>query len=325
LAEIDMFKSRVNGLEDVIEDVMQDKQLQAIIRSMSIEIDYREIVNVILITQADTCTLRHRNMSRSDKLSSIHRFVRSIAKVDQVDNITSPTMFTPPIQKGQMIYVDFAGVGAELDNQHFAIVWDDVSINQDRIIIIPVKSEKVKYKEYPHSFSIGKVDFLSRETWVDVRDITSISRKRIVVYQFESSVGANDHREVYLSKQQENRIEDALRVYWGKQKTLLDRILENNKERIPTFSDPPVQLTHMFRPIRRFNTSQDRTKTEYELFNDSIIYNINWKHPTGLISKGQRNQFIRKMAYASAIFNGNNVIADRNQSRQHEYAHLQTI
>lgn len=325
LLDMDAFKTKISGLEDILDDVVQDTQLQDILRTMSLENNYREIVNTILTTQQDTCPLRQINMSRNQKLLSIKRFVNSISQVDSVDNQTRPTMFSPPIQKGQMIFVDFAGIGAELDKQHFAIVWDDVKSTQDKVVIIPVKSEKPQYKEYPNSFSIGTVDFFTKETWVDVRELTAISRKRISGYQFESSPGANDHKEAYLTPEQENRIKDAFRIYWGMQKTLLDRILENNKERVPTFLNPNLQLPHLFRSVKSFKTNANRTRTEYLLYNDNTVYVINWKNTITQITQGKRNQLIKKIAYASAIIQGSTLVSDRTQSRMTSYNDLQIM
>ncbi|MCG7377360.1 type II toxin-antitoxin system PemK/MazF family toxin [Paenibacillus sp. ACRSA] len=325
LLEFENFKNRVTGLDDILDDVIQDSQLQNVLRRMAYENGYREIVDLILLMQSDTCSLRPVNMSRLQKIESVKRFVNSISKDDQVDDPNTPTMFTPPIQKGQMIYVDFAGVGAELNNKHFAIVWDDVTDKQDKIVVIPVKSEKPKYRDYPNSFSIGNVDFFPKETWVDVRELTSISRKRICATQFESMQNANDFREVYLCSEQENRIEDAFRVYWGKQKSLLDRILENNKQRIPAFGDPDVQIHHFFRPVKYFKTDPSRTKSEYTFFNDNTIYEIIWRDATTSINQGERRKLIKEIAYASANIQNDRVLSNRIQSKMRLYSAIQAI
>lgn len=317
------FRAKIVGIEQLLDDVIVDQVLQEIFKKMSSELDFRTIAENILNMQPDSCNLRKQNMTRADKLQSVKIFVESISKADQVDNLTSPTFFTPPLEKGQMVLVNFSGIGGELNRVHYGIVWN-VAAEMDCIQILPVKSDKIHYKEFEHAFSIGKVGHLSKETWIDVREIMTISRKRINTNLLESSPGAGDAREVYLNPSQEYRINDGLRVYWGKQRNLLSFILSNNKSRLPIIRDYSQQYNHFLRPVKYFKTDSARITSEYQLIDDTTTFYIDWRVPSRSLGQGQRNREVKKFAYPVPI-NTRGTRVDRETIRNNQYGNLQSI
>jgi hypothetical protein len=310
---IDAFRSKVAGVEDIIDAVLSDAQV-------------RDIAKDILAIKDDTCALRTAKYLRADKLASVKRFTEAMSTEDRVDDTDpatgaakTPTLYVPPLTKGQMVFVNFAGIGSELDRGHFAIVWDDVSPRQDSIVIIPTKSEKPHYKEYDHAFSIGQVDFFSKETWVQLRAITTISRKRITLTRFQPD-SSTPNREVYISDDQEKWIEDAMRVTFGKQMSLLDKILNNGKSRIPEFLDYAVQSLHFNRATRFFKNDWDSGVTYYCLYDDENQYEIHWHAPQENLSRGARNTKILDWAHAMPSSG-----LSRQAVKQAKYQNLQAL
>lgn len=251
-----------------------------------------QLINELVTISPDLRLLNRQELSKENLIKRIERFVESTKKKDLLDdtdefgNPKEPTQFIPPLVRGQLIKVKFSAVGSELDNIHFAIVWDALP-NRDTIQIIPTESMKGTIKETKHRFNIGKIRPLARETAVCLEQVTCISRKRIIQTEF-----TNKNIPIYISDDQEGRIEEGFRVLLLREESLLEHIISNNFKFFPVFDEPEKQLKHLLRPLK--NKHYDKKTLIYQLYNESDEYTIIWKKTS--LDRKQRKNLLLNMA-----------------------------
>lgn len=249
-----------------------------------------------LLQELATVTDDHRplngKVTRRDILDRTERFIQCSKRPDEVDDTDhegqpkEPTVFVPPLAKGQLIKAKFSAVGSELDREHFAIVWD-VLPNRDSVQIIPTESMKNKIRETKHRFNIGKVRPLTVQTAVLLEQMTCISRKRIDQTEFTSR-----NIPAYLSDSQVKRIEEGFRVMLLNEESLLEHMLNNNFKFVPQFTDADKQLHHLLRPLA--SKKYDKKVLKYTLHNDPSEYELTWVKTT--LGRSARNWAIRSLA-----------------------------
>ncbi|BDH63599.1 hypothetical protein MTP04_37290 [Lysinibacillus sp. PLM2] len=278
--------------QDII-DLLADKPyLKDLFLEVGLDSQLTQLLQELISVTDDDRPLNGQVISRSTIFERTERFIQCSRKVDEVDNTDDqgqprqPTQFVPPLTKGQLIKAKFSAVGSELDREHFAIVWDAIP-NRDSIQVIPTESMKSKIKETKHRFSIGKIRPLSLATAVCMEQITCISRKRIVKTEF-----TKQNIPVYLSSDQEKRIEEGIRVMLLNEESLLEHLIKNNLKFIPQFDNPAQQLTHLLRPL--MSKSYDKKVLTYTLYNDSTEYKITWVKTS--LKKERRVRTIQSLA-----------------------------
>ncbi|KGR89789.1 hypothetical protein CD30_15300 [Ureibacillus massiliensis 4400831 = CIP 108448 = CCUG 49529] len=278
--------------QDII-DLLADKPyLKDLFLEVGLDSQLTQLLQELISVTDDDRPLNGQVISRSTIFERTERFIQCSRKVDEVDNTDDqgqprqPTQFVPPLAKGQLIKAKFSAVGSELDREHFAIVWDAIP-NRDSIQVIPTESMKSKIKETKHRFSIGKIRPLSLATAVCMEQITCISRKRIVKTEF-----TKQNIPVYLSSDQEKRIEEGIRVMLLNEESLLEHLIKNNLKFIPQFDNPAQQLTHLLRPL--MSKSYDKKVLTYTLYNDSTEYKITWVKTS--LKKERRVRTIQSLA-----------------------------
>jgi hypothetical protein len=164
--------------------------------------------------------------------------------------------YNPPLSRLQVVKANFSGLGSELVDEHYVIVWD-VKPNREQLVVIPTYSLKPSSVEKPNLFSIGEVPVLhtitgGNHTLVSVDQVTTISRKRIEVYEW-------GRKRAYINRAQEKRIKEAFRVYWLRKKTLYDIIRGYYQRYLPEFTDFNEQLSHLYRPVKEREWIVDRS------------------------------------------------------------------
>jgi len=230
------------------------------------------------------------SLTREEVLDRIRRYIRSSLKNYRKN---SKGEFKPEVTKRMMVEVNFTGVGGEHNDTHFGIVWDSDPI-RDNVLVIPTTSLKEDKKFYNHYFSIGKVDFFTKETVVMLDQTLAISHKRITKETF-TDPSSRAITPVYISQDQEWRIRDGIRVSYLGQPTLFDYLLKNFRGFIPEMSNEPLQHSHLLRPF--ILVSNDPEKLQYSLIDDpGTVYTIFWKSSS--VSRGQRDRLLSTWHYA---------------------------
>ncbi|MEX1031603.1 MAG: hypothetical protein WDZ91_16380 [Paenibacillaceae bacterium] len=224
---------------------------------------FHNIVKTIYLIEDDPHDLRQ---TRQNTLERIRRYTKSAA----IKNRKNAAGFVPPVNDDEMIYVNFSGLGAERDLEHYAVAWW-TNRKDDQIVVIPTSSYKDwKTNENHLNFNIGHVGFLAKQTVVNMDQITSISRKRITKTKH---INPADGRPYYvsLSPDQKDRIRDGFRILSFGNKSLHDEQIANRAypDRLPQFEDPTIQYAHLHRPYRIVSDTPETL--EYSLYNDKTV------------------------------------------------------
>ena len=196
--------------------------------------------------------------------------------------------YKPEVTNKMVVEVDFTGIGGEHDKPHPAIVWDS-DPNRDNILVIPTTSLKEDKKLYNHYFSIGKIDFLMKDTVVMLDQAVSVSHKRIISETYIDP--ATGKRTIlYINNQQEQRIRDGIRASYLNEKTLYWYLLNNFRKFIPIMENETVQFDHLLRPFRII--SNDPEKLIYSLVDEpQTKYKVFWKNSN--VSKSKRDKLLQ--------------------------------
>lgn len=207
-----------------------------------------------------------------DTLNRISRYVDSAKNHIRKDD---RGLHLPKASRFMIVRVNFAGLGTELDDAHYAIVWEEHR-KRDNISVIPTTSFKpVSTLETGLTFNIGHVDFLSGETVVLMDQIISISRKRLQAVRHYNP--GTERREIAkLSRDQQFRVKDGFRIYGLHEATFFNEFLRDSfKDTLPELQDPDVQFDHLHRPV----ITIQNTKNEliYQLYNDTRHFKISRK------------------------------------------------
>ncbi|WP_139331797.1 hypothetical protein [Paenibacillus macquariensis] len=257
--------------------------------------------------------------TRLDTLDRISRYVDSAKKHSIKDDRTGE--LKPVVSQYMIVRVNFAGLGSELDNIHYGIVWN-ADRKRDHISIIPTTSFKpASTLETGETFNIGKVGFLSGETVVLMNQITSVSRKRIRTARHFNPT--SDKKElVKLSLLQQKRVMEGFRIYGLKEESLSSKYIRNSfSDRLPMFDDPELQYQHLHRPIIEIENTKDLVV--YRLYDSEQEFNLHRK-PFQLMDS-TRNNVIKDWVEAKAIWDPDTetFVKERDEVRKDAYIVIQ--
>lgn len=269
------------------------------------------------------------NRTRINTLERINRFVRSAKQQDRFHKSGRTWFFSPILEKGYLVRVLFSGLGSEITDTHYGIVWD-VELRRDHLLIIPCMSYKPETtKESATQFNIGPVGFLnspdtllSKSTVVHLDQIMPVSRKRILSHK---SLLPNTRIEdiPMISRSQQQRIEEGFRVLFGRERTLYEAEIKNSLRRIPLFEDHDLQFDHLNRLYRVIHKTQDCLV--YTLLNDPDNKFTLYLLPAAC-SEAQRKKRLHRWLNATGVFDKSSspwlLVTPRTQVRQELYAHL---
>jgi hypothetical protein len=257
--------------------------------------------------------------TRADTLSRIERYINSANR----DTVKSQQGEIKPITTSfTIVCVDFAGLGSELDNFHYGIVWEEQR-KRDNVSIIPTTSFKShKTIETDLTFNIGRVGFLQGETVVLMSQITSVSRKRIRKVRHLNPT-TNSRENVKLLPMQQNRIKDGFRIYGLKERSLYNEFIrESFLDTLPILGDPELQFNHLNRPVRIVNNSKG--ELTYQLYGDEKIHSIK-RAPYILPAAISRNKLLKNWVEAVAKIDASSKFEkSREDIRQQAYSEIQS-
>ncbi|MFB5678778.1 hypothetical protein [Paenibacillus terreus] len=256
--------------------------------------------------------------TREDTLNRISRYVESAKNhIRKDDN----GLHLPKASQFMIVRVNFAGLGTELDDVHYAIVWEEHR-KRDNISVIPTTSFKPESTlETGLTFNIGHVDFLGGETVVLMDQIISISRKRLqAVRHYNHGTGRREIAK--LSKDQQLRIKDGFRIYGLHEATLFNEFIRDSfKDTLPEFQDPDVQFDHLHRPVITIQNTKD--ELIYQLYNDTRQFTISRK----LFAKPGVNRYQLLIDWINAKAEVDRatleIVKSREEVRKEGYAKIQ--
>lgn len=247
-------------------------------------ISYEEVNQVVWELSGVRTDSNENSLTREIVLDRIRRYINISNKNFRKQNFK----YLPEVEKGMIVEVSFTGIGGEHDKKHKAIVWD-VDPNRDNILVLPTTSLKEDKKFYKHYFSIGKVGFLPKDTVVMLDQAISVSHKRILDEKYRNP-SSNDKEKVFISPEQEQRINDGIRVTYLGEHTLASYLLNNFRNFIPIVRNLAIQFGHLLRPFVLIDNNPE-TLT-YSLKDDlNTKYSIDW-YPSS-VSKNQRDRLLR--------------------------------
>lgn len=272
-----------------------------------------------LTTRIDSITddANTATYTKVDTLKRIDRFVQSAKTHSRIKD----EFYTPPLDPFQLVLVNFAGVGSEWDDCHYAIVWD-TKRKRDHVTIIPTTSFKAESTiESGTQFNIGQVGFYQEETVALMNQMTTISRKRILKYRHYNPNTKNPPAIVRLSKPQQERIKDGFRIFGLREQTLYEsHILDNYRDRLPEFEYPEIQYHHLNLPY--IVISSDMDCLIYKVYGDEREYKL-FRKPYQI--DVDRNKLLKKWFEAKAQIHPDTkeVIKSRDDVRRDSYADIQ--
>lgn len=277
--ELYRFLQEFNGL------AVTTKNKSDLLKQLSKVISEPTSRNIIkYISEIPDCSYnRLRQETRERTLERVQRYTQAAKKRDSLHH--SFTKYDPDIHQYQVIKVLFSGIGSELDDEHYAIVWK-VEPKSDNIVVIPTNSFKDKKKITATQFDIGTISLLPPvNTLVLLEQTTSISRRRIVQDLFP----ANRGNRAVIDGNQIKRIEEGLRILWLKEPSLVQTIKDSGM--IPEFLDyADIQYMHLHRPYKKikwispnrfqYNLDQKDANGNYEIFSVKLYESSINKHQT---------------------------------------------
>ncbi|MFC3803005.1 hypothetical protein [Cohnella sp. GCM10012308] len=257
--------------------------------------------------------------TRESTLARIRKFVFSAKQHLRVN--TGSGEYLPPLSEMQLVTVNFAGLGSELNDLHFGIIWD-VDRKRDHVSIIPTTSFKPgSTMETGVTFNLGNVGPLTGETVVLMNQITTVSRKRVQTNRFRNPA-TSATEVVKLSSNQKQRVYEGFRIYGLKEETLYTKHIRNAfPDTVPVFEDPEVQFTHLHRPFIEVSHSKD--ELIYKLYSDP---NTEYKmtRQECVVQATERGQLVRAWVAAKAQINQSTqaIIKSRLDVQKDAYAAL---
>lgn len=200
----------------------------------------------------------------SEDLNTLHK----ILKTANLNNLTlkqcgveyRDNVYYPILNRGNIVRCEFVGIGAEIDDTHWAIVWD-APLGSETITVLPITSKF--HEESQRTFTIGKItDFYTdkndssiKESYVYLSKIKEVSRKRITPWIVQNS---NPSRFVMISEEQIQRIKDAIMVTYMDADYLVD-ILCKKELQLPLQYDDKV-LSMGYRHIYSYEIDKSDKK-----------------------------------------------------------------
>lgn len=312
--------NQLYSLLGIIKDLPDSKQRQLLelFKKISSEKELEDLVKEIDSISDDPYIA---DQTRHNSLERIKRYVLSVKKHN---NINKQRFFLPVVNKGELIYVRFSGIGSEHDQEHYAIVWE-VDRKRDHIVVIPATSFKDDSTiETGISFNIGNVGFMESQTVVLLNQITTISRKRIISVKHYNPL-TGQYEFARISPDQEKRIRDGFRVMCLGEKTLFDEIF-GHKKILPVFEDPIIQYQHLLRPYIKIETETTPEKLVYALHEEPNIHYTVYRYPHNL-NTSQRQMLLKQWLNAKATYSdvqGKKIlIKSREDARQEAYHKIQ--
>ncbi len=146
------------------------------------------------------------------------------------NNNGSNVTYKPILERGNIVECEFVGIGSELDDTHYAIVWSAPSDNEN-LNVIPLTS---KPKDESNCiFGIGKIpnfitlspegEYVNKDSYVYLNKMMEVSRKRIKLF-FQKDINGNMVQEckkgntinlpIIIHKDQLNRIKEGIRLFY---------------------------------------------------------------------------------------------------------------
>lgn len=281
------------------------------------DLTFRDVVKLINTINDD---IKDSEQTRNNSLERITRYTNSLKRNTKRNKYGE---FFPSVIPNQLVFVNFAGISAELDFPHYAIVWDTDSY-QETVQVIPTTSYKEGVTEESSTFfNIGKISFMNVETVVKLDHIMSISRKRIIKSQLKNPATGTDEP-VVISQAQIQRIQEGFHCMGNRLPSLYHFILNNNRASLPELQDP-VQYEQLHRPFIRVQPSEVDVFS-YTLLSDPLtVYNINWKRHA--LTGEKRRKLLDSWSKAKAILdetNPTNIIKTKDQSILDSYNSIQS-
>jgi hypothetical protein len=148
-------------------------------------------------------------LKQQDILNKFDRLLKSEKKESKTN---AQGLFSPTLKHGQVVLVDFVGVGTVLNDQHFAIVWNPVA-TLGQVQVIPMSSKGDSQHD------IGEIDGLrEKHNYILYHQVQNVSRKSIRVWK-------NTKKQISkLNAYQRKQIKSQYRYYQLKEKDLLYKL-----------------------------------------------------------------------------------------------------
>lgn len=162
------------------------------------------------------------NKTALNNLNTLHKVIRTInlnhltLQQSNFEYSKDNKIYYPILKRGNIVRCEFIGIGSEIDDTHFAIVWD-CPINSESVTVIPITSKFVD--ESKRTFCLGKISgFITNKhspsiklSYVYLNKIKEVSRKRLTPWVVPNS---NPTTFVTLNDKQINRIKEAISIVY---------------------------------------------------------------------------------------------------------------
>ncbi|MGE7839068.1 type II toxin-antitoxin system PemK/MazF family toxin [Viridibacillus arvi] len=321
-------------LSDILNDIKilpvnEQQQLFLHFQSILGDNNLKKIMNNIADIQDEPAV---PSRTRTNTLERIERYTNSAKRKHEFHHSKSDA-YLPIVDDGELIYIEFSGLGSEIDENHYGIVWQSFR-RKDTLVIIPTTSFKEEStRENGSVFNIGNVAFMNKESVVLLDQITNISRKKIdrsKRHLTRQTIGKHPngkpkHMFAKISPEQQERIKDGFRVHFLKEKTLYDLLLLNYKDKMPYISEYNVQIRHMYRPIV-INEKSTPDVLFYSLYEDlEKLYTIPLFEYIGTLEN--RNIVFNNWVHAKADFDPVNeqVLKSRTDVQKEKFEDMKTL
>lgn len=168
-----------------------------------------------------------------DDLNTLHKVIRTV----NLNNLTLQQsnfkcingIYHPMLNRGNIVRCEFIGIGSEIDDTHYAIVWD-CPFNSESITVIPITSKFIE--ESKRTFLLGMInDFITdkkntviKPSYVYLNKIKEVSRKRLTPWVIPNS---NPTKLVTLNNEQIDRIKEAIAITYLDEDYIVKKLCSN--------------------------------------------------------------------------------------------------
>lgn len=268
-----------------------------------------------------------------NNLDTLHKVIRTV----NLNNLTlqqsnfkcNNGIYYPILKRGNIVRCEFIGIGSEIDDTHYAIVWD-CPLNSESITVIPITSKFVE--ESKRTFLLGIInDFITdkkntiiKPSYVYLNKIKEVSRKRITPWIIPNS---NPTKLVTLSNEQINRIKEAISITYLDEDCIVGKLCSTGLQ-LPIVYDDKF-LTYGYRILTSISIDKsDNKKHKIELTSNNTKFllecfypkfDISVKHLCNLIEYHENPFTFRENILKSLLSNNPSKVNEAKQVIQFLY------
>ncbi|KYH32230.1 PemK-like protein [Clostridium tepidiprofundi DSM 19306] len=268
-----------------------------------------------------------------NNLDTLHKVIRTVnlnhLTLQQSNFKCTNGVYYPLLNRGNIVRCEFIGIGSEIDDTHYAIVWD-CPLSSESITVIPITSKFVE--ESKRTFCLGTINnfftdknnTVIKPSYVYLNKIKEVSRKRLTPWVIPNS---NPTQLVTLSNTQIDRIKDAIAITYLDEEYIVGKLCSTGLQ-LPIAYDNDL-LTSGYRRLLSISIDKsDNKQHKIKIDSTNSVFNLkcfypqydNSVKPLCNLIKYHKNHFTFRENILKSLFSNNpNKVNEAKQIIMHFY------